>query len=115
MNRRVVLIGMAGAAALPLTAWAQGKPPVIGVLTSGNADSKSLLDRFRAEMNKLGYVDGQNLNIEFRAGDADPASLARLAEDLVGLDVNVIVASLTPAVRAARQATTGPGASGRSA
>ena len=106
MNRRVVLIGIAGAAGWPLLAKAQGKPPVIGFLIAGNAEPTSLLEQFRSEMRNLGYVDGQNLRIEPRAGDATPASLARLADDLVGLNVNVIVTWQTPAVRAAKQATT---------
>jgi putative ABC transport system substrate-binding protein len=105
MNRRAVLIGLAGVGAWPLIAGAQGKPPVIGFLIAGNAAPTDLLAQFRAEMRNLGYVDGQNLRIEFRAGDATPASLVRLAEDLVGLNVNVIVTWQTPAVRAAKQAT----------
>lgn len=105
MKRRAVLMGMLGATAWPLLAHAQSKIPVIGFLVPGNLDPASLLAAFKDAMSGLGYVDGQNLRIEFRAGDGSPASLARLANELVGLKVDIIVTWLTPSIRAAKQAT----------
>jgi putative ABC transport system substrate-binding protein len=106
MKRRAVRMGMLGAASRPLLAGAQNKIPVVGFLVPGNVDPTSLLETFRQAMSGLGYVDGQNISIECRAGDASPASLARLANELVAAKVDTIVAWLTPAVRAAKQATT---------
>jgi putative ABC transport system substrate-binding protein len=105
MKRRALLMGIAGTAALPLVAWAQARSPVIGILVPGNLDPTILLETFRQAMRGLGYVEGRNFRIEFRSGDSDPASLTRLAHDLVDLKVDVIVAWLTPSVRAAKQAT----------
>jgi putative ABC transport system substrate-binding protein len=106
MRRRALLLGIAGTAAWPLVASAQTKPvPTVGFLFPGSADSAGMLDSFKEAMRSLGYVDGQNVRIAFRAGDNTPASLSRLAEGLVADKVDVIVAWFTPAVRAAKQAT----------
>jgi putative ABC transport system substrate-binding protein len=105
MKRRTLLKGMVAAAASPMAALAQAKSPVIGVLVPGNVDPSGLLNTFREAMRGLGYVEGQNFQIEFRAGDGEPLSLSRLANDLVSHKVDIIVAWLTPAVRAAKQAT----------
>jgi putative ABC transport system substrate-binding protein len=107
MRRRALLLGMAGAAAWPLTTSAQATPamPVIGFLSIASVDSAGLLATFKEAMRSRGYVDGQNMRIAFRVGDATPASLARLAEGLVADKVDVIVAWFTPSVRAAMQAT----------
>jgi putative ABC transport system substrate-binding protein len=60
---------------------------------------------FKEEMSRLGYADGQGMRLEFRSGDGRPESLPELAAGLVADKVDVIVAWITPAVRAARQAT----------
>src|SRR5215475_6828712 len=98
---------MAGAAAWPLALTAQTKPavPVIGFLSAGSVDAAALLETFKEAMRGLGYIDGQNMRIAVRTGDATPDSLARLAKELVADKVDVIVACFTPAVRAAMQAT----------
>ena len=106
MRRRALLLGMAGAAVGRLAASAQSRPaPVVGFLSAGDVDSAGMPEIFKAAMRRLGYVDGQNVRIAFRAGDATPASLSRLAEGLVADKVDVIVALFTPAVRAAKAAT----------
>jgi len=107
MHRRALLFGMAGAAAWPLAVSAQAKPdmPVIGFLSTGSVDAAGLLATFKEAMRSRGYVDGQNVRIAFRAADAAPESLSRLAEGLVADKVDVIVAWFTPSVRAAMQAT----------
>jgi putative ABC transport system substrate-binding protein len=105
MKRRAVLMGMLGAVALPLLADAQSKIPVIGFLVPGNLDPTSLIAAFKEALGRIGYIDGRNLRIEFRAGDGSAASLARLASELVSLKVDIIVTWLTPSVRAAKQAT----------
>ena len=107
MRRRALLLGMAGAAAWPLAGTTQTRPavPVIGFLSTGDVDAAGMPEVFKEAMRNLGYIDGQNVRIAFRAGDATPASLSRLAEGLVADKVDVIVAWYTPSVRAAMQAT----------
>jgi putative ABC transport system substrate-binding protein len=60
---------------------------------------------FQAGLRDLGYIDGQNIRIELRSGDGNLQALPDLAAELVALKVDVIVASETPAVQAAKQAT----------
>jgi putative ABC transport system substrate-binding protein len=61
---------------------------------------------FREGLGELGYREGQNVVIEFRSAEGDPARLPQLAKELVGLPVDVLVVQTMQAVQAARQATT---------
>jgi len=101
----VVALALAIVAA-PLIADAQqpGKVPRIGFLSPGSATS-SPTDAFRQGLRELGYVEGQNLVVEYRWVDGDIARLPALAAELVRLRVDVLVATTNPAVLAARQAT----------
>jgi putative ABC transport system substrate-binding protein len=96
---------LAGIAVWPLAASSQANSSVIGILVPGNADATGFLKIFREAMHDLGYLEGKNLRVEFRSGEGDPATLSRAANDLVSRKVDVIVAWLTPAVQAAKQAT----------
>jgi putative tryptophan/tyrosine transport system substrate-binding protein len=81
------------------------KVPRIGYLVAGSSSSEApRLKAFREGLRQLGYVEGQNIIIEYRYGDGRPARLPELAADLVRLNVDVIVAGGTP-IRAARDAT----------
>ena len=92
--------------AAPLIADAQqpGNVPRIGFLSPGNATS-SPTETFRQGLRDLGYMDGQNLVVEYRWADGDIARLSALAAELVRLRVDVLVAATNAAALAARQAT----------
>jgi putative ABC transport system substrate-binding protein len=75
----------------------------IGYLSKADSHSAPYFEAFRRELRELGWVEGQNLAIEFRLGEEK--SLAELAGELVALKVDVIVARCTPETKAAKQAT----------
>ena len=82
----------------------QAKVPRIGYLTLRSSPSD--VDRaFLEAMKKLGYADGQNIFIEYRWAAGKVEALPKLAEELVRLRVDILVAASTPAVQAAKNAT----------
>jgi putative ABC transport system substrate-binding protein len=84
-----------------------GKIFRIGFLdTSTASGSAVLVDAFRQEMRKLGWIEGKNLTIEYRFAEQKPERLPDLAVDLVRLKVGLIVVSGTPPALAAKNATT---------
>jgi putative tryptophan/tyrosine transport system substrate-binding protein len=104
MRRRELLIAWGGAMTVSRVVRAQQKAvPVIGILDVG--DPAPLLKAFREGLQDKGYVEGQNIRLEIRSPVGSSKSLAALARELVGLQVDVIVAKFTPAVRAAMDAT----------
>ena len=104
--RRVVAITIAialGILVAPLAAEAQAaKIPRIGILWPF---SPSRLEPFKQGLRELGYVEGQNIAIEVRGEEGRFKQLPELAAELVRLNVDVIVTSSPPAVRAVKQAT----------
>jgi putative ABC transport system substrate-binding protein len=108
MNRRAFLSALSGSLlAAPLAAEAQpaGKTPHVGVLMNLYPPDADPPRALRQGLRDLGYVEGQNLVIDWRyqLGPAD--RLPTLAAELVRLKPDVIVADATSAVRAAMQAT----------
>jgi putative ABC transport system substrate-binding protein len=101
----ITLLGC-GAAAWPLTASAQQSAmPVIGYLGSGPAELYAeFLRAFRQGLKEIGYIEGQNLAIEYRWAEQNDR-LPVLAIDLVGRKLAVIVADSTPSVQALHAAT----------
>jgi putative ABC transport system substrate-binding protein len=79
----------------------------VGFLETGSASPArvQLLETLRQRLRELGYVEGQNIAFESRFGEGKPDQIQRFAAELVGLKVDIIVTSGTPASQAAKQAT----------
>jgi len=77
----------------------------IGVLSPGSPGPSPLLDAFRQGLRELGYVEGQNIIVDYRFAEANPASLPYLASELVRLKVDLILTINTAASQAAKNAT----------
>jgi putative tryptophan/tyrosine transport system substrate-binding protein len=93
--------------ASPAKAQQPGKISRIGFLDSSTASSSTLLvDAFRQELSKFGWIEGKNVAIEYRFAEQKPERLPELAADLVRLKVNLIVAVGRAPVFAAKNATT---------
>ena len=109
MDRRAFLGTIAGGLlAAPLAAQAQSAVKVyrIGYLSSGSGTSNPrILEAFRQGLRELGWVEGQNIAIEYRWADGRLDRLAYLAAELIRLNVDVLVASPTPGALAAKNAT----------
>lgn len=109
MRRRdfVTLIGGSAAAAWPLAARAQpAKIPRIGYLGYFSpALEKNNVEAFRQGLRDLGYVEGQNIVIEYRSVEGTLNRLPEIAAELVRLNVDVIVTLATPGALAVKQAS----------
>ena len=107
MRRREFIILLGGAAFAPIAVGAQGKMATLGVLLTGaaNPNPEAFLKGFREALRDAGLVEGRNIRMEIRTAGGSAAKLPDLAKELVGPKVDMIVAHLTPAVQAARQAT----------
>jgi putative ABC transport system substrate-binding protein len=107
VSRRSFIRLLGGAAACPLAARAQ-KPariPRVGFLFYGSPELSLEVDAFRQGLRELGYVEGQNIVVEYRFAQGRLDKLPELAAELVRLKVEVIVSPTTPASIAAKRAT----------
>jgi putative ABC transport system substrate-binding protein len=105
MRRREFIALLGCAAAWPLTARAQEPSTVVGMPRIGIIDDEPLWDNFRQGLRDLGYIENQNIAIEYRSAEGRVDRLVQTARELVSLPVNMIVVFGSTAVRAARQAT----------
>lgn len=107
ITRRKFLIVVAGALTGPIRAVAQQPPsrsPRIGFLSAA-ANVTPFVDELRAGLRDLGYIEGKNIILDFRWADGNYSRLPSLAEELVHIPVDVIVAHAPPAIQAAQHAT----------
>ncbi|HEY6258694.1 MAG TPA: ABC transporter substrate-binding protein [Xanthobacteraceae bacterium] len=107
MKRREFIAGLASLAAWPRALRAQSaRRTRIGLLDTSARVGNANFSAFQQALQALGYVEGQNLDFEYRSADGRNDSFAELANDLARRDVDLIVTRGTPAALAARAATT---------
>ena len=83
-----------------------GKVPRIGFLTTSSASDRLnvlRLDAFHQGLRELGYVQGKNINIEYRYAEGRSERLAESAQELVNLKIDILVALSAAAARAAKK------------
>jgi putative ABC transport system substrate-binding protein len=110
MKRREFITLLGGAAAWPLAARAQQGARVrrIGVLIGrdeNDPEAKARLSAFTQMLADLGWTDGRNVRIDLRFAGGDPNRIRALAQELVGLQPDIILASTTQATVALQRET----------
>jgi putative tryptophan/tyrosine transport system substrate-binding protein len=107
MRRRDFIKVVAGAAsALPVAAQTQPSAiPVVGYLSGGSLSNSNVI-AFRQGLNESGYVEGQNVIVEYRWAEGQQDRLPALSADLARREVSVITSYGTPSTVAAKAATT---------
>jgi putative ABC transport system substrate-binding protein len=91
---------------LPAEAQQPGKVGRLGFLGFNDpVSTKEFVDAFRAGLRELGYVENQNIIVEYRWAEGKPERLPKLAAELVSLKVDVIFAAAAPSIKAAKSAT----------
>jgi putative tryptophan/tyrosine transport system substrate-binding protein len=108
MNRRAFVTGLGAVLAAPLVAEAQRAAKLwhIGWLSNASPGALVAADSFRRAFSDLGYVEGQNVVVDFRWAEGVSDRLFMLATELVSRNVDVILAIGPQAIRAAKRATT---------
>jgi putative ABC transport system substrate-binding protein len=109
LRRREFITLLGGTAAWPNSVAAQprARRALVAMLVAGTSDGYSdHVQAFKRGLQKLGYIEGRDLDIEERYSDGDPARLPALAGELVKLRPDVIVTTSTSSALAAKHATT---------
>ena len=107
LERREFIILLGGAvAAWPIPARGQQRAtvPRLGALLFSTPQADPQMQLVHSGLRELGYVEGRNLSIEYRWAAGKVERLPELAKELVLLKVNIIVASSTPTIEAAKRA-----------
>ena len=107
-RRKLIVAFAATALAAPLASFAQQvkKSALVGWLRFGDRlSSEAYIAAFKQGLKELGYIEGKNLTLQLRFADGKAERLAALAEELVRLKVDVIIAGDTPSTLAAQRAT----------
>src|SRR6266851_7298340 len=106
MRRREFFTFLGGATAWPLSARAQQQPKMARLGYLAPASIPHLIEALRGGLRDFGYVEGQNLAIEYRFALGSSKTYDELAAELVRLGPDAIVTVATPPVLAAKRATT---------
>jgi putative ABC transport system substrate-binding protein len=110
MTKKIILLALCSMLLAPCSAveaQQTGKIFRIGFLDGSTASGSAvLLEAFRQELSKLGWVEGKNISIEYRFGEQTSERLPELAAELVRLKVDLILVAATPPALAAKKATT---------
>ena len=110
MKRRTFIAGLGGAAAWPLAARAQqgGRMRRIGVLMGGDENdprAKTIVSAFTQALAGFGWTDGRNVRMDLRWAGGDINRIRQLAQELVGLQPDIILTYATPATVAVQRET----------
>ena len=104
--RRIIIGGLAVVLLTGhVTAQQPAKVPRVGILTPAEDDRTAIFQAFRQGLREHGYIEGQNIVLEFRLARGDYGMIPRLAAELASLPVDVIVTDGGPVAQAARAAT----------
>ena len=110
MKKKIITLALSAllfALSFPAKAQQTGKIFRIGFLDASTASGSAVLvEAFRQELSKLGWIEGKNIAIEYRFAEQKNERLPELAAELVRLKVDLIVVTGTPPVSAAKKATT---------
>src|SRR5262245_30334796 len=110
MNTRIIIY-LVAATLLSTVSMAQAQQPAkvprIGYLVASSPSlNPSLREALHQGLRELGYLEGKNILIEYRYADGKPERLPELADELVGLKVDLIVVGTTTGARVAKKVTT---------
>jgi putative tryptophan/tyrosine transport system substrate-binding protein len=106
MKRREFITLVGGALAWPLVAGAEPGKRIARIGLFLPPPRNLEVEAFLAGLRDLGWVEGDNIRVEYRDADGDNDRLPALATELVALDVDVLVTATTPGILAAHRATT---------
>src|SRR6516164_10795343 len=108
MRRRDFIAGLGGAAAWPVVVHGQPREQMrrIGVLlglADGHPETQSRVTGFQKGLRDLGWVEGRNIQVDYRFAGSDPNLIREYTAELIRLTPDVIVANTIPVVSALRR------------